>query len=164
MKKFINILSIIGTLLLISCGEDENACSTNAQVAGVCYEAGLQEYNTQNINSNSQYLRENLFVGFRELNRNGFQLIIDIRSDTDGGDPQDGERILLTEGTTYFDTSIITYGNTQTGSIEVTLTKVDRANGLVSGTFSWNRPESDLFNAESYTGSFTDVAVSLVSE
>ena len=163
MKKLTHLLAIVSITTFVSCGEDETACSTNAQVAGVCYEAGLQEYNTQNINSNTQYVRENLFIGFSELNRNGFQLIIDIRSDTDGSDPQEGDSVLLAEGKTYVDTSIITYGNTQTGSIEVTLTKVDRTNGLVSGNFSWSRPQSDLFDAENYSGSFADVSVNLTA-
>lgn len=164
MKNVFYLLLLTGILASVSCGEDEESCATNAKVAGQCYEAGLQEYNVQFINSNTKYQRENLFIGFSELNRNGFQLIIDVRSDTDGSVPLENERVLLKEGATYLDTSIITYGNTQTGTIEVTLTKVDRANGLVSGNFSWNRPQSDLFNAESYVGSFTDVAVFLVPE
>ena len=156
--------SIAMCVFSISCNEDGTSCSTNAKVADQCYTAELQEYNVQIINSNAKYSRENLFIGFSEQNRNGFQLIIDIRSDTDDSQPQENERILLKEGIPYIDTSIITYGNTQTGTIEVILTKVDRANGLVSGNFSWDRPESDLFSAESYTGSFTDVSVNLETE
>ncbi len=163
MKNNYFFLFLLALLIVASCSEDEQSCSTNAQVANQCYEAGLEEYNVQFVNSNTKYFRENLFIGFSELNRNGFQLIIDIRSDTDGRNPMDDERVLLKEGATYFDTSLITYGNTQTGSIEVVLTKVDRESGLVSGRFLWERPESDLFAAESYSGTFADVSVNLVS-
>ena len=166
MKKLTSSLILMSTLLIFSCGEDES-CTSNGEFTEGCFEVVVTGYNVQTINTTPPYQRENLQLSYQRPNNGGERISFVVRSDQNGSVPTvDGALILFEEGENYIGSSMIFNGNINapaTGEMSVVLSKVDRTNGLVSGSFVWSGFDTGATTSD-LSGSFTDVAVSLEIE
>lgn len=159
MRKVISSISIAICLLFISCGEDEESCSSNGQVNGECFNAVLSNYNVQSINrSNTSFTRENIFISyqFEGTRSDRYQITARANQYDDQDFSEDGVAYLFEEGRIYNESMMIFNGNINapsSGMLTVVFSKVDRENGLISGSFDWSGSSDNL------SGSFTDVIV-----
>lgn len=154
------IILIVTSLLLSSCGEDEDSCSSNGEVDGECFNVVLNNYNVQNINrSGTSFTRENIFISYQFEGTRAERYEIRARANQfDGQDlSEDGINYRFEEGRTYNENMMTFNGDVNTpasGMLTVDFAKVDRENGMVSGAFAWTSGDGN------FSGTFSDVAVS----
>lgn len=166
MKKYLIILPFLSILLILSCG-DEDTCGLNGEVNGDCFQVVLDDYDVQTINVGEGYTRENLFLSI-QFDNGSERYGIRARSDQFGEleAPTAGIDYRFQTGVEYIQNAMTFNGNINapaTGVLMVNFSKVDRINGSVSGSFVWAGADTGS-TTSSLSGTFTDVAVSLVSE
>lgn len=167
MKKILLSISILSILIIMSCGEDED-CTENAKVNGECFKAVASDYDifsTGTDRDESEYVT--IIIQFANgSERYRFSLWAN-RIDGNPSSDDQVDRFLFEEGINYQNTSFFFNGNLNgpaSGELIVNFLNVDRADGSISGAFTFFAPENDLDDEININGSFTDVAVSLVSE
>lgn len=167
-KSVVHIISICFLLLASFCGEDDEPCDLNGKLNGECFNAVLNGYNVQSINqSNTSFTRENIFISYQFEGTRADRYEIRARANQfDGQDfREDGVNYLFEEGRQYNESAMTFNGNINapaTGQLTVTFSKVDRANGLVSGSFVWSGADTGATTSK-LSGTFTDVSVVLAS-
>ncbi|GEM_PF-5379491 len=163
MRNYL-VLLFAGTSLLFACGDDD-ACGLNGQVNGECFNAVLNAYNVQPITqSNTSFTRENIFIAYQFEGTRSDRYEIRARANQyDNQDlREDGTDYVFQVGRDYNESAMTFNGdinNPPSGVLTVTFTKVDRENGLVSGSFVWTSASTGETTAN-LSGTFTDVAVS----
>lgn len=164
MKKLKTLSILLVSLCLFSC-EDDDTCGLNGQVNGDCFQVVEAAYNIQNLSANGEpFTRENLFLAF-QFDNGAERYQIRARSNQFGGqDYKVGGVDFRFEPDLNYNENAMTFNgdanSPATGQLTVTFSKVDRDNGLVSGSFVWAGASTGA-TTSSLSGSFTDVAVSL---
>lgn len=158
--RFITLI-LCSIFVFISCNQAED-CSTNANLNGDCFNLDAT-LNTQTINSNSSYTRENISLIY-QFPPSGPQERVRfvIRSDDSSQSTFRNDTLFFDTGVTYSDTGSCTFnGDLSAGGIPCvytyTFSKVDRENNLISGeiNFSYNND----FGSDKFAGSFENVEV-----
>lgn len=167
MKKILFSISILSILLIMSCGEDET-CSKNGQANDECFDVVAINYSVLNIGGQEGDEAEYITINYQfspGAQRYGFTISSFLASNNPVGNGT-ADRILFDTGVNYQATSLVFNGNLNapaSGILTVTFSKVDRQNGLLSGSFTWEGDDTGS-STSSISGSFSDVAVSLVSD
>ena len=165
MKNITPTFLLIAMLLTISCGEDES-CASNGEFNEGCFDVIATSYDVQTINTTPSYRRENLQISYRRPGTNSERISFVVRSNQNNATPTEGELLLFEVGESYVGNSMIFNGNINapaTGELTATFSKVDRENGLVSGTFVWSGLDTGA-TTSNLSGSFTDVVAALTTE
>ena len=165
-KSIVNTISLCLFLLLSSCGEDDESCASNGQVNGECFNAVLNGYNVQSINqSNTSFTRENIFIAYQFEGTRAERYEIRARANQfDGQDfRENGVNYRFEEGREYNE-GMMTFNRNinapASGTLTVTFSKIDRENGLVSGSFVWTSASTGE-TTNNLSGNFSDVEVAL---
>ncbi|WP_424962850.1 hypothetical protein [Ekhidna sp.] len=164
MRKVALLFISLSQLFIFSCGEDET-CGLNGQVNGECFQVVLDSYDIQTLSSNGvTYTRENIFFAI-QFDNGSERYGIRARSNQYNNQrfSVGGQNYRFEIGKDYDEDSMTFNGDMNapaTGVLTVTFSKVDRANGLMSGSFVWNG-QSTGATTSTLSGTFTDVAVAL---
>ena len=166
MKNLTLSFLLLALIATISCSDDES-CTTNGEFTEGCFDVIATDYNVQTVNTTPSYRRENLQLSYQISGTNRGRIGFVVRSKQNGSTPStDGELFLFSEGEEYASNSMIFNGNINapaTGELKVNFSKVDRVNGLVSGSFVWKGVDTGATTSD-LSGTFTDVTVALVQE
>ena len=160
MSKFTTLLLLFITLLT-SCKEEDEPCAENGRLNNDCFNV-VATYNVQTYGADRD-TRENLFLEYQWPDNGTERLTITIRSDEFPNNPASNGQVdafWFETGTSYISDKLTT--NT-VGEFSAEFTKVDRENGLVSGSFTWKGSDTDVTTGSNFNGTFTDVAVNLES-
>lgn len=157
------VITLYGTIIF-GCS-DELECNENAEVSGECFKAEVIDYDKHSINGSIAITREYMTIAFNFPASNSERYALTIRSNNDGSEPIDGMEYLFVENVLYETENSFRYNgnlNSNTiGELTVTFTKVDRTNGMVSGSFTFTDLSDQFGEHPVILGNFSEVNVAL---
>lgn len=164
MNRLLSLFFISVFILSTACNKDEG-CSTNSNLNDQCFNLDL-ELEVQSNVGQTQHTRERMqFIYQFPPSGPQERVRFVINADDDPANaPTNGAFVQFEKGATYSgENGTFTFnGNLSAGGIpaefNLTFTKVDRENDLVSGTIEFEY--SNDFGSEKFTSKFTDVEVS----
>ncbi|WP_425389904.1 hypothetical protein [Ekhidna sp.] len=153
---------LIGCSLFFSCGEDDS-CGEKGNANGECLDVSI-DYDVFDLSGSratpttSEYMLVTYQFGPGSPR---FSFALWANQYDDEILDEEGENYLFERNKGYNAATMTFNGDfNTTGKVTTIFSKIDRENGLVSGSFTWAQDENDFVDADSFSGTFTDVEVS----
>lgn len=155
-------ITFIACALFFACGEDES-CGEKGNANGECLDVAI-DYDVFDLGGNrptptsSEYMLITYQFGPGSPR---FSFAIWANQYNDNTFDSEGENYAFELGKGYNSATMTFNGDfNTTGKVTTTFSKIDRGQGLVSGSFTWVQDANDFVDADSFAGTFTDVSVS----
>lgn len=154
-------LLFIPLITLFACGEDES-CGEIGVANGECLDVAAV-FDVLNITAgrNTTTTTEYLQITY-QYGQGSPRFSYTLRANTYDGQTLDteGEAFTFVTGREYTSPTMTFNGDfNTTGTVTTTFSSIDRTNGLVSGSFVWVQDENDFVDADTFTGTFSNVEV-----